>query len=217
MEVPAPARDSVAVGAPRSLAISPGRGEGEAWFEALAAARELGPDAVQIREPALAPRELLRWAERLRSLFDAGRTKVLVNDRVDLAADELLDGVHLGWRSLPSLDARALLGPGKWIGRSLHDAEEVELEAGIGALDYATFGPLFETPSKQGLLEPRGLEELARAAARAPLPLLALGGVGAQHLPALRQAGARGFAGISAFSSVSSARAILTAAAEVFA
>jgi len=67
-----------------------------------------------------------------------------------------------------------------------------------GGADFATFGPVFETPSKRAHGAPVGLEQLA-VAARLGLPLLGLGGVDLSNASAVVAAGAWGLAAIRAW------------------
>jgi thiamine-phosphate pyrophosphorylase len=106
--------------------------------------------------------------------------------------------VHLGYRSAPVREARAALGDEVLVGRSTHDAQELARALDEGA-DYVTFGPVYDTPSKRGVLPPRGEAALARAVLGADgMPVIALGGVTAAHAAALRATGAAGVACIRA-------------------
>ncbi len=71
--------------------------------------------------------------------------------------------------------------------------------------DYATFGPVFETPSKRDFGPPLGLEEL-RKAADFGLPLFGLGGVTSVTASRVRQTGAFGVAVIGAWLGAENAR-----------
>lgn len=162
------------------------------WIEALARARV---GAAQVREKHLGDRALL---ELVRAAVSAarGRLRILVNGRPDLALAAGADGVHLPADGLPIEACRRLLGPGRLIGRSTHAPEEVERARQAGA-DYATFGPVFPTPSKADWEALPGLDGLRRACA-AGLPVVALGGIRAEYLEAVSRAGAAGAAAIRA-------------------
>jgi thiamine-phosphate pyrophosphorylase len=97
------------------------------------------------------------------------------------------------------------------IGRSVHEAGEVVALAAEGAVDYVVFGPVFETPSKRGLLEPRGLAGLATAC-RAGLPVIAIGGIDASNAGSALAAGAAGVAAIRACADRRTARELVEAA-----
>ncbi len=194
---------------PRLLAISPGHGsiEGlEAWLAGLSGS---GVDAVQLREKGLADRAVLALARRARALLPQG-VAVLVNGRADVALAAGCDGVHLPAAELPAAALRQRFGDALLIGRSTHDPEEVAAARRDGA-DYATFGPIFPTPGKLRYGDPPGLAGLTRAAARG-LPVLALGGVGPEEMPAVAAAGAAGAAAIRALAEPENRRRMVAAA-----
>jgi thiamine-phosphate pyrophosphorylase len=152
---------------------------------------------VQLREKDLPGRDLFLLAERFRALTDRYGALFLVNDRVDVALASGADGVHLGTASIPPGEARKLLGPGRFLGVSTHSSREVA-EAEEGGADYATFGPVWATPSKAPYGEPVGLPALQEACRAHALPLFALGGVTPGRVGEALAAGARGVAAIAA-------------------
>jgi thiamine-phosphate pyrophosphorylase len=162
--------------------------------DVVAAALDAGLPAVQLREKDLPGRPLLALAERLRALTARTGALLLVNDRVDVALAAGADGVHLGGGSLPVDVVRRLLPPGALVGASAHTAAEVA----TCAADFAFFGPVYATPSKAAFGAPQGEAAFRAAAAAAPVPLLAIGGVTAAQVPALRAVGAAGVAVIRA-------------------
>lgn len=149
--------------------------------------------ALHVRGPATTGRALHEHVRALLSTAHASGARLFVNDRVDvaLAADDV--GVHLGARSLPVRDTRALVGPNRTVGVSVHDAGEAERAESEGA-NFAFVGNVFATashPGRPGI----GTAELGRICARAPgLPVMAIGGVRPEHVPALVAAGALGVA-----------------------
>ena len=150
-----------------------------------------GVDAVQLRDRRAGGGSLFAAATALRALTHATGALLLVNDRIDVALAASADGVHLPGSSFPIPAARRLVGPERWIGRSTHSPEEAAAAADAGA-DYVILGPVFPTPSKSGLGSPLGVAAIA--AARLPVPLIAIGGITADAVPALRRAGAHGIA-----------------------
>jgi thiamine-phosphate pyrophosphorylase len=150
-----------------------------------------GQVAVQLREKDLAPRPLLELARALRAVTRAAGAALYLNDRVDVALAAEADGVHLGGGSL-AVEAVREIAPALRIGVSTHACAEVAAAARAGA-DFVVFGPVFDTPSKRGLLAPTGLEALA-AACRQPIPVLAIGGVDPESAAACATAGAAGAA-----------------------
>ncbi len=162
---------------------------------AIESALAEGVDALQLRDRRAGGGALLAAASVLRELTRAAGALLLVNDRIDVALASNADGVHLPAASFPIQVARHLLGPERWIGRSTHTPTEATTAAEAGA-DYVVLGPIFATPSKAGLGTPLGIAAIA--ATRLPVPLLAIGGVTADAVPALRRAGAHGIAVIRA-------------------
>jgi len=150
--------------------------------------------AVQVRAPGASGRELLAQERALQgSVRDCGQL-LLVNDRIDVALSAGADGVHLPSAGIPPADARRLLGEGRLVGVSCHSSLDVA-RALAGGADFATFGPIFDTPSKRAHGAPVGTEKLTEAA-RLGLPLLGLGGVDLSNAAAVVDAGASGLAAV---------------------
>jgi thiamine-phosphate pyrophosphorylase len=146
-----------------------------------------------VREKDLAHDDLVRLARPIADTCRAAGALVIVNGDAAAAAALGADGVHLGFRSMGAADAREMLGEKALVGRSTHDFAELDRAVLEGA-DYVTFGPVYDTPKKRGILAPRGEAALAQAAARSAVPVVALGGVTAARAAALRAAGAAGVA-----------------------
>jgi len=152
-----------------------------------------GARTVQLREKDAGARELFEWSARLREAIRSYGALLIVNDRLDVALAAGADGVHLGWRSLPVEEARKIVGPERVIGVSVHSVEEAA-QAGKDGADYVMFGPVFDTPSKRGLVAPQGLERLAECVRAAGTPVVAVGGILPENAPDVRRAGAAGMA-----------------------
>jgi thiamine-phosphate pyrophosphorylase len=155
---------------------------------AISSALKGGVRAVQLREKDLSARELLPLARELRRLTAEFGARLLINDRIDVALAVGADGVHLGGGSLPTKEARALLGPHRLLGVSTHHPSEIAAAAEDGA-DFVTFGPVFFTPSKAAYGAPVGLAALSEACTSTSLPVFALGGITLERLPLLVDAG----------------------------
>jgi thiamine-phosphate pyrophosphorylase len=154
---------------------------------------------VQLREKSLTARALYELAEASARLARGSGTRVLVNDRADVARAAGCDGVHLSTRSLEARVVRRAFGEEFLIGVSAHTPLEAR-EARDGGADFAVFGPVFDTPSKRAQGSPVGPGALGEAARElSPFPLLALGGVGEENAGAVLGAGAAGVAGIRLF------------------
>jgi thiamine-phosphate pyrophosphorylase len=174
--------------------------------EAAAAA---GVDWVHIREKDLSGKEcsLLTRAALQRTAKspanNAAPTRVLVNDRLDVALSERAGGVHLGEKSLPPAEARRLVkNRGEQrdflIGVSCHSLEAARAATTDG-VDYLFFGPLFATPSKAAFGAPLGLARLAEVCRAVTIPVLAIGGVTLANASDCLAAGASGIAAIRLF------------------
>jgi thiamine-phosphate pyrophosphorylase len=153
------------------------------------------PIAVSLREKDLGGRALLVLARELAALTRAARARLFINGRVDVALAAGADGVHLPGDGLAPADVRAI-APALAIAVSTHTKKDVDAAADAGVA-FAVFGPVFDTPSKRGILKPVGLLAL-RAATRSRLPVLALGGVTPRDAGACARAGAAGIACIRA-------------------
>lgn len=170
----------------------------------VAAAARAGVHLVIVRERDLEGRALTALVRSCVEAVRGTRTRVLVNDRLDVAVAAGAHGVHLRGDSMLAVRARALAPPAFLIGRSVHSRTEAERVVDEGALDYLLFGAVFDTQSKPGIT-PAGVTKLAAVAAATRLPVLAVGGMTLQTLPGLSRTGAAGFAAIGLFADPSAA------------
>jgi thiamine-phosphate pyrophosphorylase len=154
-----------------------------------------GVDIVQLRELDLEGGALSTLAERCVRAVDGTATRVLVNDRLDVAVAAGAHGVHLRGDSYPAARVRAVTPPGFIIGRSVHAVDEAAAVASEGAVDFLVFGTVFSSASKPIGHVPAGLDVLARVVdAAGPVPVLAIGGVSVASVPLISAAGAAGVA-----------------------
>lgn len=164
-----------------------------------------GVNVVQLRDKDLPGGALLELAAALRPVC-AGRAWLLVNERVDVAVAAGADGVQLGEAALPTPQARLVMGNAAGgnaaggnagiIGRSVHSVDGALAAASDGA-DFLLVGTMFATGSHPGE-EPSGPGLLRRiAVAGVRLPLLGIGGITADNVGAVLDAGAVGAAVIS--------------------
>jgi thiamine-phosphate pyrophosphorylase len=168
--------------------------------ELVASAAAAGVDLVQVRERDLDGRALLHLVERCIRAVDGTRTKVVVNDRADVALAAGAHGVHLRGDSIAAPQVRTLVSARAIVGRSVHSAREAAETARQGGVDYLIFGTMFETPSKDANPRLSSAAELAEACqAAAGIPVLAIGGISIDRAPLVRRAGAAGVAGIGLF------------------
>jgi thiamine-phosphate pyrophosphorylase len=125
-------------------------------------------------------------------------SRVLVNDRVDVALAADADGVHLKSDSIPTALVRRDVPAAFLVGRSVHSVEEARIAAAEGA-DYLIFGTVFPSGSKPRGHRTAGLDALAAVAAAVPVPVLAIGGISLNTVAAAAEAGASGVAAIGLF------------------
>jgi thiamine-phosphate pyrophosphorylase len=158
----------------------------------LHAALRGGVDIVQLREKELGRDEIERSAQIFRRLCDNYNALFIVNDDPWLAQTCDADGVHVGQDDTPVEEARQILGPELIIGLSTHSREQLATSGGStsSAVDYVSVGPIWETPTKAG--RPGvGLGLVEHAAANAPHPFFAIGGVDPGNAGEVVAAGAR--------------------------
>ncbi len=156
-----------------------------------------GADTIQFRQKSGSTREMIEFARQMRQLCADHGVVFIVNDRVDVAIASEADGVHLGQDDFPIPLARTLLGKGRIIGGSAATIEEARKCLSDGA-DYVGFGPVYPTSSKDDAGPVSGVSILKEVAEAIPLPIIAIGGVSAENVPEVVQAGAHGIAVISA-------------------
>ena len=156
-----------------------------------------GADTIQFRQKEGSTREMIRVAEEMQGLCRRAGVTFLVNDRVDVAIAAHADGVHLGQSDFPIRLARKLLGDEAVIGGSAGNLEEARKCLAEGA-DYVGFGPVYATTSKNDAGSASGLGLLGQIVREVPLPIIAIGGITADNIPLVMEAGAYGVAVISA-------------------
>lgn len=185
--------------------------------ESVEAALRGGVDCVQVRMPHATARATAAICERLLPIVHAHGGQLVVNDRADLAAAGLADGVHLGQRALPVELVRRFL-PDASIGVSTHDPAELEA-ARRGGADHAFLSPVFPTASKPDT-PALGIARAREWTVDADLPVLWLGGITAARLRDLdHPVGLAGVAALSPFAdperSEANARALIAALAAI--
>lgn len=166
---------------------------------------EGGATIVQLREKDTPTGEFVALAKRLKALLAPLGVPLIINDRVDVALAADADGVHIGQSDMPYEDARRLLGHNKIIGLSVENFEDLE-RANALDVDYVGISPVYGTPTKSDTAEPFGLEGLRKAVKMSAHPTVAIGGMNAQTIAEVMQAGTDGVAVVSAICSAPSPR-----------
>ena len=160
---------------------------------------------VQIREKQLSVRMVFELVSEAARLTRKTSTKLIVNDRADIALAANADGVHLTSRSLSGDVIKKKIPVNFIIGVSAHTIEAVESAKNQGA-DFATFSPIFFSPGKG---KPQGIERLRQVCESVnPFPVLALGGIDETNYIEVLKTGARGFAAIKFLNDAKSLRKI---------
>ena len=174
-----------------------------------------GVDWIQIREKDLAARELLDFTRRAVAVTRQeanARTRVIVNDRLDVAIAAGAAGVHLGGDSIPVAEAvqwcRAGNAPPDFIvGVSCHEVQEAIAAERAGG-NYIFFGPVYETPAKIKFGAPQGVDKLVEVCRSVRIPVLAIGGIDEENAGPCLRAGAAGIAAIRLFQQSQDAAAL---------
>ncbi|MEP7075672.1 MAG: thiamine phosphate synthase [Acidobacteriota bacterium] len=158
----------------------------------IKSAVETGLDYIQIREKQLSAKNVFHLSSEAVLIARDSPTKILVNDRADIAAAAGADGVQLTEASLAIRVIRSAF-PDLSIGVSTHSVSSLENAAKNGAA-FALFGPVFPTPGKENA---QGIDELSNACAAVPgFPVLAIGGIDETNYRDVLAAGCAGFAAI---------------------
>jgi thiamine-phosphate pyrophosphorylase len=156
----------------------------------LDAALRGGADIVQLRDKTLDDAGLIAAARAFRAAADAHGALFILNDRPDLVDACAADGVHVGQDDGTPAAARALVGPGRIVGRSTHAPAQADEADADPDVDYLAVGPVHATPTKPGR-PAAGLDYVAFAARTVRTPWFAIGGLDTSTLPAAVERGAR--------------------------
>ncbi len=160
---------------------------------------EAGIDLVQVRERDLPASELSAIVREMLDVARGTTTRVIVNDRLDVALACGADGVQLRGDSVTACTARRLAPKSFLIGRSVHSVEEA---GSANEADFLIAGTVFPTASKDESATLLGIEGLQAIVRHARVPVLAIGGVTEATAGRIARAGAAGCAAIGLFMDV---------------
>jgi thiamine-phosphate pyrophosphorylase len=160
-------------------------------------AAEGGADVIQFREKAPRTTDSLQTTARavVKASAAYGAASI-VNDRADVALAAGAAGVHLGRQDLHPSNARRILGPTAWIGATANSLAEAKAHLD-SPIDYLGVGPVYGTYSKEKASAPMGTSILREIVQASEVPVIAIGGILPEHIPALFSAGVHGVAVLS--------------------
>lgn len=163
-----------------------------------------GIDLIQIRERDLDASELYELVLECVRAAHGTSTKIVVNDRTDVAIAAGAAGVHLRADSPDPSRIRPTVPEEFLIGRSVHSTDEAVGSLAGGDVDYLIAGSVFPTMSKPPMKESLGLDGLRMIVEHSAVPTLAIGGITLPTLRGVAATGAAGFAAIGLFAEAAS-------------
>lgn len=168
------------------------------YVDAARMALEGGCRWIQLRMKDTPIEEIEPVAQEVQALCSHYGATFIIDDHVDLVKKLHADGVHLGKKDMPIADARRILGKGYIIGGTANTFEDVCMHYEAGA-DYIGCGPFRYTTTKKNLSPVLGLQgyaDIIRRMRQADihLPLVAIGGITVEDIPAIIQTGVSGIA-----------------------
>ena len=180
------------------LVLDPERcGSPSMMVETARLAAQNGASVVQLRAPGWKKRQWLETAIELKEVLAPLGVPLIINDQIDIALAVDADGVHVGQDDLPVAVVRRLIGPEKWLGLSVSNADQLAAVP-PGLVDYLGVGPLYPTATKSDAAPATGLSAFAELVATATLPVVVIGGIQLENCLLPLQVGARGIAVVSA-------------------
>jgi len=204
------------VSSPIICLVTADRARAQPTLELIAEAARAGVDLIQIRERGMDDRALSDLTRRAVELTRGTASRIVVNDRADIALAAGASGVHLRANSFDAAPVRALAPGGFLIGRSVHATAEAAATAAAGGCDYLIFGTVFSSMSKPANHPVAGLDALRDVCRSVRLPVLAIGGISLDNAAEVARAGASGIAGISLFERAGAMAATVSALRRVF-
>lgn len=168
------------------------------YMDSIRLALEGGCRWVQLRVKDCTDSELRSMALEAQRMCRDYNATFIIDDNVQLVKEIGADGVHLGKKDMPIAEARKILGDDFIIGGTANTFEDVKMHYEASA-DYIGCGPFRFTTTKKGLSPILGLEgysEITRQMREAGIniPVVAIGGITAEDIPAIMQTGVSGIA-----------------------
>lgn len=168
------------------------------YYDSARMALEGGCRWIQLRMKDASPEEVEQEVLRVQALCRTYHATFIIDDHVELVKKIHADGVHLGKHDMPVAEARRLLGNGFIIGGTANTFDDVKMHYEAGA-DYIGCGPFRFTTTKKNLSPILGLEGYRRIVSQMKeaginLPIVAIGGITREDIPAILQTGVTGVA-----------------------
>jgi len=156
-----------------------------------------GATIVQLRDKHASTAAMIDTGLALKRALAGSKARLIVNDDVEAAIAVGADGLHIGQEDLDADTARRMIGPEMILGLSV-ETEALASAVDAEIVDYVGVGPVFATPTKPDHKQPIGFDGLARIIRLCPVPVVAIGGLKAEHTADVLSAGADGLAVVSA-------------------
>ncbi len=174
------------------------------WLDAVLAG---GARIVQLRDKESSDGELLAKALYFREKTREAGALLIINDRLDIALLAGADGVHVGQNDLPPEEMRRL-APDFLIGLSCNTLDQARklgdmVKKGLCPVSYFNVGPLYSTTTKQGLKDYLGVQAIRQFTRECSLPFTVMGGIKADHIEELCDAGVKRMAVVTAITQAS--------------
>ena len=168
------------------------------YIEGIRMALEGGCRWIQLRMKDTPAEEVAKCAAEVLPLCRRYGATFILDDHVELVESTGADGVHLGRNDMPVDEARKVLGPDKIIGGTANTLEDIIRLHSQGA-DYIGCGPFRFTTTKKKLSPVLGLDgyrKIVRGMKEhgISLPIVAIGGITAEDIPAIMETGVDGIA-----------------------
>lgn len=166
-------------------------------IETARAAAAGGATMIQLRDKQADTRAMIETGRALKRALAGTRALLVINDDVEAAIAVEADGVHVGQSDMGAHAARQRIGNRMILGISVETVGRARaVDAGV--INYVGAGPVFATSTKPDHEPPTGFDGLKRIVEASRLPVVAIGGLKAEHAEACFAAGARGMAVVSA-------------------
>jgi thiamine-phosphate diphosphorylase len=158
-------------------------------YKIASIAAKNGVDLLQYRFKNIPINTALKQAEKISQIVAKTnkKTKLIINDRVDIAKASGSQGVHLGEEDISPFAARKVLGKKYLIGKTVHNKKELTKTL-AEPVDYISIGPAFRTEAKP-YLKPLGLKKIKKLMQNINKPVFVIGGIRLQNIIQVKEQG----------------------------